>query len=269
MESSTSPEPDRPLSVLRLQFDVVDDRPDWPVVTIKVDDRDPFAPVADGWRGFGPEKILDPASPLLPDAAGQRVALYVCECGEAGCGVIAPIIVASADGRRVSWVDFRDYVGVFHGPTVESSELSDGEPWGLPDLHFDRAQYEAEVRRAAADRSWETPARVTARLVAARIRDLGLTLPPDHDFKWAAPAWKTDGLVLSFERPLLAGETGTGQVLLRLASHAGDPQEAAADIVEQLVGVAPDDRARVFGYDPHGLSEAQANRWRTESGSSS
>lgn len=250
MVTSTWSEPDRRLSVLSLQFDVVDDRRDWPVVTIKVDGDDPFAAVASGWRGFGPERILGSTLPLLPDGTGQRVALYVCECGEAGCGVIAPVVVASADGRRVSWVDFRNYVGVFHDPTVESSELSDGSSWGLPDLHFDRVQYEAEVRRAAADLSWETPARRTARLVATRIRDLDLTVPPENTLEWTAPAWNTDGVVLCFGRPLLAGEAGTGQVLLRVASRADDPQEAAADMIEQLVEVAPDDRARVFGYDP-------------------
>jgi len=47
------------LSVLSLRFEVVDDRPDWPVVRILVDGRDPFAAVAPGWR-FDPAKILRP-----------------------------------------------------------------------------------------------------------------------------------------------------------------------------------------------------------------
>ena len=69
---------------------------------------------------FDPAKMLGPHSPLLPEDMGRRVAVYRCSCGEAGCGVIAPVIVASPDGTRISWVDFRDYVGVFIGPVEES-----------------------------------------------------------------------------------------------------------------------------------------------------
>jgi hypothetical protein len=90
------------LSVLSLRFEVVDDRPDWPVVRVLVDGRDPFAAVAPGWRGFDPAEILGPDSPLLPADQGRRVAVYCCSCGEPGCGVIAPVIFPSPDGRRVA-----------------------------------------------------------------------------------------------------------------------------------------------------------------------
>ena len=81
------------LSSLSLQFEVVDGRPDWPVVRVLVDGQDPFAAVAPGWRGFDPAKMLGPRSPLLPADQGRRVAVYCCSCGEPGCGVIAPVIV--------------------------------------------------------------------------------------------------------------------------------------------------------------------------------
>ena len=145
----------RRLSVLTLGFEILDGRPDWPVVTIRVDGEEPFASVASGWRGFDPTEMLDGASPLVPVDGDRRVALWQCSCGIAGCGVIAPVIVASPDGRRISWVDFRDYVGVFVGPVAPTSADHEGVPWDLPDLHFDRAQYVAEVARACADRSWE------------------------------------------------------------------------------------------------------------------
>lgn len=35
--------------------------------------------------------------------------------------------------------------------------------WDLPDLHFDRKQYVAEIDRASRDDSWETDRRRTAR----------------------------------------------------------------------------------------------------------
>ncbi|WP_157740662.1 hypothetical protein [Jiangella sp. DSM 45060] len=72
--------------------------------------------------------------------------------------MIAPVIVASPDGTGVSWIDFRDYVGVFIGPVEPSAAQHEGTPWDLPDLHFDREQYVAEVERA----SWTTHGRRAA-----------------------------------------------------------------------------------------------------------
>jgi hypothetical protein len=50
------------LSLLSLRFEAVDDRPDWPVVRVLVDGRDPFAAVAPGWRGFDPAEIGRPGT---------------------------------------------------------------------------------------------------------------------------------------------------------------------------------------------------------------
>ena len=161
----------------------------WPVVQVLADGRDPFAEAAPDWRGFDPDKILGPESPLLPVAGlGRRVAVYRCSCGEAGCGVIAPVIIASPDGSRISWTDFRDYVGVFIDPVEESSDQHEGKPWNLPDLHFDPEQYIAEFTRACRDRSWETRRRRTARLLHERLDPMGVVLPPDLELAWAAPA---------------------------------------------------------------------------------
>lgn len=143
-------------SILSLQFEVADNRPDWPVVRVLADGRDPFVAVAPGWRGFDPAKMLGPRSPFLPADQGRRVAVYCCSCGEPGCGVIAPVIVPSPDGRWVSWVDFRDYTGVFLGPDRRIDCDDEGRRWDLPDLHFDREQYIAEIERASADDSRET-----------------------------------------------------------------------------------------------------------------
>ena len=141
-----------------LRFLVLDDRPDWPVVQILADGREAFADQLPGWQGFDPEDMLGDQSPLLPEDQGRRVAVYRCSCGIEGCGVIAPVIMPSPDGRRVSWVDFRDYTGVFAGPTASGTDRFDGRPWPIQDLHFDRSQYIAEIRRASGDRSWETRA---------------------------------------------------------------------------------------------------------------
>ncbi len=158
------------VSVLTLGLEVVDNRPDWPVVSISVDGKNPFEQVAKEWRGFDPGEILGAGSPLVPDDGGRRVAVYRCSCGEAGCGVIAPYVVPSPDRTSISWVDFRDYTGVFMHPVSLTAADHEGRPWDLPDIHFDRGQYLSEVRRVTSDRSWETPRRRTARLLDEHLR---------------------------------------------------------------------------------------------------
>jgi hypothetical protein len=237
------------LAVLSLRFEVVDDRPDWPVVRILVDGRDPFAAVAPGWRGFDPAEILGPDSPLLP-ADQRRVAVYCCTCGEPGCGVIAPVIFPSPDGRRVSWVDFRDYTGVFDDPVINSPDENEGRSWGLPDLHFSREQYVAEVDRASRDRSWETDRRRVARLLYERLEPLKLVLPPGFGLARAWPAWRRNGVVLMFQRVIGVPQPAVDQQMLRLTSTLSDPDQAAEDMAQQLLSRQPDDWVDSFGQSP-------------------
>jgi hypothetical protein len=237
------------VSVLTLRFEVLDGRPDWPVLGIFVNGESPFEKVAKGWRGFDPGKILGASSPLIPDDSGRRVAVYRCSCGESGCGVIAPFIVASPNHKRISWVDFRDYVGVFAAPVEPDAANHQGEPWDLPDIHFDRDQYVAEVQRAASDRSWETSPRQTARLLEEHLKPLNLVLPPTLTMTWVMPAWNQEGVVLSFESA--TGEGGQwrhSQQMLCLTSAQIDPARAADDMAEQLLSTLPDDWVRTFGY---------------------
>jgi len=238
------------LAVLSLRFEVVDDRPDWPVVSVLVDGRDPFAEIAPGWRGFGPAEILGPGSPLLPKDPGRRVAVYCCSCGEPGCGVIAPVIVPSPDGRRVSWVDFHDYTGVFDGPVINSPDENEGRSWDLPDLHFSRAQYVAEVDRASRDRSWETDRRRVARLLHERLEPLKLVLPPGLGLAWAAPAWSNNGVLLMFQHVIGVPQPAADQQMLQLTSTLSDPDQAAEDMAQQLLSTHPDGWVDSFGQTP-------------------
>lgn len=238
------------LSVLSLRFEVVDDRPDWPVVRVLVDGRDPFADVAPGWRGFDPAEILGPDSPLLPADQGWRVAVYCCSCGEPGCGVIAPVIFPSPDGRRVSWVDFHDYTGVFDDPVINSPDENEGRSWDLPDLHFSREQYVAEVDRASRDRSWETGRRRAARLLYERLEPLKLALPPGLGLARAWPAWSRSGVVLMFQRVIGVPQPAVDQQMLRLTSTLSDPDQAAEDMAQQLLSTRPDDWVDSFGQSP-------------------
>lgn len=232
-------------STLQLRSLVIDS-PDRPVVQILVDGRDAFADQLPGWRGFDPADMLGDRSPLLPDDLGRRVAVCRCSCGTAGCGVIAPSIHPSPDRRLVSWTDFRDYVGVFGGPTAPDGDPAGGRPLPIPDLHFDREQYVAEVRRASADRSWETPRRVTARLVADGLRARGVVLPPDLELRWVEPAWDGDGVTISFE----GGGSGRhpfAQRLFTVTSRRTQPEQAARDVLGQLMAAPPDEWPARFG----------------------
>ncbi len=92
--------------------------------------------------------LLGARSPLIPQDPAQRVALYHCGCGEPGCGVAAPLI--TRHGERITWSDFRDFVGVFHEPVFDG-DVGGGTPLRLPELTFDACQYLAEVERASED----------------------------------------------------------------------------------------------------------------------
>lgn len=242
MPAQPAPENARP--VLTLQFEVLDGHDDWPVVKILVDGRNPFADVAPNWRGFDPAQILGLDSVLLPDDRGRRVAVYRCLCGIAGCGVIAPVIVSSPDGERVSWVDFRDYVGVFDGPTEPSVDQDDGRPWAIEDLHFDREQYTGEIERASRDRSWETTRRRTARLLRERLEPLDLLIEPDLRLEWISPAWSDEGVSISFAA---VGGDGPRQQTLKLTSSFEDPEQAAEDMTTRLLATPPQEWSRVYG----------------------
>jgi hypothetical protein len=239
--------PVRHVSTLELRFLVHDNRPDWPAVQMLVDGRDAFTDQLPGWRGFDPADVLGDRSPLLPEDLGRRVAVYRCSCGIEGCGVVAPVIVPSPDGRRVSWVDFRDYVGVFVGPTARDVDLGEGRTWPIRDLHFDRGQYIAEIRRASADRSWETPRRATARLVADGLRTHRRIVPPGLMVGWVSPAWDDDGVQLSLEDERSGGEP-SHQQLLHLTTVLTEPEPAAHDIIEQLRSVPADQWPARYGW---------------------
>ncbi|MBB2923233.1 hypothetical protein [Cellulomonas cellasea] len=237
---------DQPLSVLDLQLEVNDADPDRPVVRVLVNGNEPFEDVVPGWRGFDPDAVLGETSPLLPVDGGRRVAVSRCSCTFGGCGVVAPLVVPSRDGRRVSWVDPRDWTDVFDEPLGTPADDDEGLPWPIPDLHFDRAQYVAEIRRASRDRSWETPRRRTARRLRERLEAASAhLLPPDLRLDSVGPGWREPGFVLTFARTDGGGDYR--YELLVLTSAHDDPERASEDMAHQLLAVDPADRVQAFG----------------------
>ncbi|WP_448316061.1 hypothetical protein [Streptomyces sp. CO7] len=119
-----------------------------------VDGRDLLADVFDEGPAEDPSRLLGPDSPLLATGTPRRVRLAEAECSEGCCGAV--YVTVRREGGQVVWSDWRD-------PADAS--------FTLPELRFGRDPYEAEIRRASADHSWEWPARTVARLLEERLRD--------------------------------------------------------------------------------------------------
>lgn len=219
---------------------------DHPLVNLLVDGADILAD--GGMRiGFGAEEMLGADSPLLPVDPPRRVALYLCNCGEPGCGVAAPLV--SEERGVIQWLDFRDYVGVFVDPVVMDFALGDGKELPIRDVSFDAAAYRREVERAVADRSWETEARRTARLLgldvrAARTELLGMGFEP----AWSAIEWDDRS------RFVVCLWRGDEQYVVSLAPPAsGTPEERAAEMTRSLLLALP------RGLEP---DATEPDRWR-------
>lgn len=235
------------VSTLHIVRRVDVNRPDWPTVTFLVNGRDAFEFVAPGWSGFDSDAILGLRSPLLPTPEPQRVAVYRCSCGEPGCGSLAPLIAVSDDGWRVCWTDFRRFVGVFDDPGPEQVAPEQGRPCDLEDLCFERDQYLTEIERASKDRSSETPRRITARLLAQRLRPVAPVLPSGIPFHSVWPDFETSGLVVEFSRYDPMDPLSFQQELLTLTSRHAEPERAADDMAGQLLAADPADWSRLFG----------------------
>ncbi|WP_143448411.1 hypothetical protein [Kineosporia sp. A_224] len=229
---------------LTLAFEVPRGNPDWPTVSVLFDGKPAFERVAPEWAGFDPDEILGRASPLLPVHPWRRVAVYRCSCGIEGCGVIAPLIAAPYE--MVTWSDFRDYTGVFVGPTHDP-DPDGGREWNVHDARFSGIQYRAEVARASADRSWETPRRATARLVKPLVEDLvlqvGLT-SVERVQVW--PAHKAEGVEVTL-RHRDSPDADPRWETLHITEPTDDPERGAFAIASALRAVAPTDWPHAFG----------------------
>ncbi len=209
---------------------------DWPQVRLLVNGVD-LAQVTDhpDHLGHDPSELLESPSPLLP-SPWRRVALYRCSCGEAGCGNLTPMIVRRADGT-VAWTDFRSYTGVFVGATVEQDPAG-GDPLPAHDLVFAAEAYEREVRRAVSDRSWETPPRVTARLVRE-----GLQLQHDDRLDQAGyrlqGVWpsRTDPNAVLIDLRRRGADLIWRQEIAHISASGVTAQERAEQMTDALWGV--------------------------------
>ncbi len=146
---------------------VVDDPADSPAVEtrILVDGR-PLVPLLFGQGpANAPEYLLDTGE-LRAGAEPREVQLAEAYCTEGCCGAL--YVTIRRDGDEVVWGEWRGAAG----PTP-------------PEYRFDAAAYDAEVGRAERDHSWCWPARNTARLIKAGLRER-----PDLLTRWdVRPGW--------------------------------------------------------------------------------
>jgi hypothetical protein len=196
--------------------------------------------------GFDPWDILGPDVPLLPPQPIPRVAVARCGCGIAGCGALAPLILKRGD--EVVWTDFRSFTGDYDGPIAEDDpDLTRATVCDLPEVVFDGTQYRAEVARASADYSWETPQRRTTRLFVEyldretdRLSELGWRLRPRRG-QWSRPGWLEDRLhVVLQDVTDLAGPLWPKEICVLLRAEAETPAESAALMVDFLFRTPPE-----------------------------
>jgi hypothetical protein len=222
-----------------------DDHPNWPRVHVFVDGEELVHGSAQhDYIGFDPADILGPRSPLLPAEPARRVAIYRCSCGIAGCGCIAPLIEQRSD--TVVWWDFREFVGVYDGPTV-AVDPTDGQLLRFPALVFDGLQYRQEVRRASA-LPWETSQRKTARLVrlrlqcqGERLRELGYVRPSaakigDDETTYSLTLWDLEHC----------------QVVVELHAPPGEAEVQADAMVEYVLSTPASEWSVTFRGGPWG-----------------
>lgn len=146
------------------------------------------------------------------------------------------------------WTDFRSFTGDYAGPIAEEDpDLTRATACDLPEVVFDATQYRAEVTRASADYSWETPQRRTARLFVEyldqetdRLSELGWRLRPRRG-PWSRPFWLQDRLhVVLQDVSDLAGPQWPGEVSVPLSAEGETPAASAALMVAFLLQTPPE-----------------------------
>ncbi|MGW0938333.1 hypothetical protein [Streptomyces sp. NPDC002666] len=220
-------------------------RPAGPVegLRIEVAERDPLEPgtveariVVDGrplvpevfGRGavHSPEWLLD-SGRLRATEEPREVELAEAYCSEGCCGAL--YVTIRRDGDEVVWSDWRC-------PTPPPSALYVRE---IPELRFDAAAYDAEIRRAENDHTWTWPARKAARLIVAGLRDRpGLLTRWGVELSWAGTAFSDlDRTVLCLR---YAGKDGSPTYVMWCIQEDGTlPEDRAADALRRLASEDP------------------------------
>ncbi|MFJ8660753.1 hypothetical protein [Streptomyces sp. NPDC093795] len=200
--------------------------PDVVETRILIDGR-PLVPEAFGaGPGDSPEQLLDSGA-LRAAPEPREVRLAEAYCTEGCCGAL--YVTVRREGEHVVWSEWRRPHGAAGRPD-------------LPTYRFDAAAYDAEVARAEQDHGWTWPARRTARLIAAGLRD-----QPDLITRWGLrQGWistdfrEPDTTLVTFTGPPLGrrgrntAEGEPRQFLWRLPDDGTLPEARAAETLRLL-----------------------------------
>ncbi|MFF0427923.1 hypothetical protein ACFYUJ_26330 [Streptomyces sp. NPDC004520] len=225
--------PVTPSAAPRLRIEVVVADPGDPdgVETRFLVDGRPLVPAAFG-RGPGepPERLLDDGA-LRAGPEPREVRLAEAYCTEGCCGAL--YVTVRREGPHVVWDGWR----------------LPGTPPGLPALpaayRFDAAAYDTEITRAERDRDWSWPARDTARLIAAGLRERpGLLARWGLRQGWAGTAFgDPDTAVVTYaDLPPTTGgrqDAPPRQYLWHLPEDGAPPERRAADALRRFAEEDP------------------------------
>ncbi|MFJ9548482.1 hypothetical protein [Streptomyces erythrochromogenes] len=233
------------------------DRPRWEVVVVHrspdssavetriLADGVPLVPALFGkGRGHPPEHLID-SGRLRAAPEPREVQLCEAYCTEGCCGAL--YVTIRRDGDEVVWDGWRGAVG----PPP-------------PPYRFDAAAYDAELARAERDHSWCWPARSTARLIAAGLRDRpDLTSRWEAAMSWVATDWRDpDTTVVQLRFTPSAPPPGTGGSLYftwRLPDDDSPPTDRAPAALQRLETEDPKGFA-VFDGGNNELAQALGHR---------
>ncbi|WP_405921507.1 hypothetical protein [Streptomyces sp. NBC_00122] len=198
--------------------------------------------------GLSPEYLVDGGG-LRAGPEPREVQLAEAQCTEGCCGAL--YVTIRRDGDAVVWDGWRGAVGP--------------QP---PPYRFDAAAYDAELERAERDHSWCWPARRTARLISAGLRER-----PDLLGRWdLAPVWiHTDHrephitvLRFVFSAPDGAEDPHGNPLRLYFDWHLPDdgspPEDRAASALERIAESDPKGFARLQ-RGSSGLAAALGYAW--------
>ncbi|MFI8419109.1 hypothetical protein [Streptomyces sp. NPDC085479] len=208
---------------LRIEVAVADPVEPHPVETRVLVDGRPLLPEAFAQgRGDTPEPLLDGGA-LRADTRPRDVRLGVTSCAEECCGAL--YVTVRREGAHVVWSDWR----------------RPGRPPALPEYRFDADAYDAEIARAEHDHGWTWPARHTARLLTAGLRDR-----PDLLTRWGLrQGWIStdhrdpDITVVTFTGPPPDGSGDPRQFLWHLPDDGRPPAERAAEALRRMAETDP------------------------------
>jgi hypothetical protein len=196
------------------------------------DETDILSTFWDDSLGLDPDDILVPACQLRASKSPHEALIARCSCGVIGCGDVTVLIQRA--NREIQWI---------HGADVEAARVLEAgagpgsniaqvnsEHSARQIIGFDAGQYEAEIERALADTTWETPDRTAARLLRTRLES-HILKRYGFALQWASGRARPGTFTIA-----LWLEPGPYQVLVRVPWKKESPEqiaEACADLLRQ------------------------------------